>query len=414
MARTDTIVLGAGVVGTSIALHLAKRGLSVALIDRKGPGEETSYGNAGVLEGNTLLPHAFPAGIGAFLEVVFKQTPAVNYHFADLPHTLPWILNYKLNSSFDKRMEFAAAMRPLFARAIAEHEALLQESGAAKYLHKEGWMKVYRTQAAFDEIKRELDVATQYGLEFRTLDTDGARALEPWLEPVFKRAVHWPSAATISNPLAVTRAYAARFTALGGVFLNGDALSLRRNGKTWRLETAEGSLDAESAVVALGPWGPDLLKRFDIDLPLGIKRGYHRHYTPTGNTGLTRAVVDAENGYCMAPMEQGIRITTGAEFADRDAAPTPVQFDRLLPKARELFPLGPQVDEPTWLGRRPCFADSRPVIDRAPGQDELWLAFGHAHWGLTLGPVTGRLLGEMMTGTTPFCDPAPYSALRFN
>ncbi len=165
--------------------------------------------------------------------------------------------------------------------------------------------------------------------------------------------------------------------------------------------------------MALGPWGPDLLKRFDIDLPLGIKRGYHRHFTPQGNKTLTRAVVDTENGYCLAPMEQGIRITTGAEFADRDAAPTPVQFDRLLPKARELFPLGPQVDEPTWLGRRPCFADSRPVIDRAPGQDRLWLAFGHAHWGLTLGPATGRLLGEMMTGATPFCDPAPYSASRF-
>src|SRR5437868_13269392 len=84
MARTDAMVLGAGIVGTSIALHLAKRGLSVALVDRKGPGEETSYGNAGILEGNTLLPYPFPAGIDAFLEVVFKQTSAVNYHFADL------------------------------------------------------------------------------------------------------------------------------------------------------------------------------------------------------------------------------------------------------------------------------------------------------------------------------------------
>jgi D-amino-acid dehydrogenase len=112
-------------------------------------------------------------------------------------------------------------------------------------------------------------------------------------------------------------------------------------------------------------------------------------------------------------MEQGVRITTGAEFAARDAAPTPVQFDRVLPAARELFALGEPVEPQPWMGARPCFADSRPVISRAPRLPGLWLAYGHGHWGLTLGPATGRLLAEMMTGATPFCDPAPYAADRF-
>jgi len=101
------------------------------------------------------------------------------------------------------------------------------------------------------------------------------------------------------------------------------------------------------------------------------------------------------------------------EFAARDASPTPVQFERLLPSARALFPLGEPVDGVTWLGARPCMPDSRPVIGRAPGQSDMWLAVGHAHWGLTLGPATGRLLAEMITGATPFCDPAPYRAERF-
>ena len=113
-------------------------------------------------------------------------------------------------------------------------------------------------------------------------------------------------------------------------------------------------------------------------------------------------------------MEQGIRLTTGAEFADRDAKPTPVQFDRLMPAARELFPLGDEVEAQPWMGSRPCFADSRPVIGRAPKQPGLWLDYGHAHWGLTLGPASGRHIAEMMTGATPFCDPKPYSAERFN
>jgi D-amino-acid dehydrogenase len=128
---------------------------------------------------------------------------------------------------------------------------------------------------------------------------------------------------------------------------------------------------------------------------------------------MTRPVVDPDNGYCVTPMQQGIRVTTGAEFADRDAAPSPVQFDRLMPRAREVYPLGEQLQEATWLGRRPCFPDSRPVIGAAPGQKGLWLAFGHAHWGLTLGPVTGRLITDLITGATPFCDPAPYAPERF-
>ena len=84
-----------------------------------------------------------------------------------------------------------------------------------------------------------------------------------------------------------------------------------------------------------------------------------------------------------------------------------------MPAASALFPLGEPVEPAPWMGSRPCFADSRPVIGRAPGQSGLWLCYGHAHWGLTLGPASGRLLAEMMIGATPFCDPAPYGAERF-
>jgi D-amino-acid dehydrogenase len=211
----------------------------------------------------------------------------------------------------------------------------------------------------------------------------------------------------------VTRAYAARFAALGGLVMTGDARSLRRVASGWRLEGAQESLEAEQAVVSLGPYAPDLLDPLGIRLPLGIKRGYHRHFRPLGNAGLSRPVVDAEIGFCLAPMEQGIRLTTGAEFAARDAKPTPTQLELLMPAARSLFPLGEAVEQTPWMGSRPCFADSRPVIGRAPGHPGLWLAYGHAHWGLTLAAATGRLVAEMMTGVTPFVDPAPYAAERF-
>jgi len=413
VAHTDVIVLGAGIVGTSIAVHLARRGVSVALVDRSGPGEGTSYGNAGIIEGNSIFPPAFPADWGSLLRIALKRSPVVNYHAAYLLRIMPWLAAFRAASRPSRLTETARLMRPLFARAVAEHDALAAEAGAGRYLSRRGWLKLYRTDSAFAALAPELDLATRLGIANVPLDRDGARVLEPALAGVFRRAVHWTGAVSVSNPLALTRAYAARFAALGGLALTGDACTLHRANPYWRVETAAGPLDAGDAVIALGPWAPDVLSPLGIKLPLAVKRGYHRHFRPQGNAALNRPVLDAENGYVLAPMEQGIRVTTGVEFAARDAAPTPVQFDRLLPAARELFALGEPVEAQPWLGARPCFPDSRPVIARAPRQRGLWLAFGHAHWGLTLGPATGRLVAEMMTGATPFCDPKPFSADRF-
>lgn len=413
MARTDAIMLGAGIVGVSAALQLAKRGLSVALVDRGGVGEQTSYGNSGVIEGSTILPPAFPDTLGGLLKVALKRGSEANYHLSFLPQVAPWLWAFRAASRPDRVVETARLNRPLFARAIPEHEALMQESGATRYLRKTGWMKLYRSERAFRALQPEFDLAREFGLPLKTLDADGAQALEPSLNPVFEHAVFWPQAASLSDPLAVTRAYAARFSALGGVTVTGDARSLHRAGRGWRVETNEGGIDAPEVVVALGPWAPDLLGPMGIRLPMGFKRGYHRHFHAEGNASLSRPVVDTQYGYLITPMAQGIRLTTGAEFAARDAAASPVQFDRLMPQARKLFPLGARADDKTWLGARPCFPDSRPVIGRAPGQSGLWLAIGHAHWGLTLGPPTAKLIAEMMAGATPFCDPAPYRAERF-
>ena len=413
MARTDAMVLGAGIVGVSVALHLAKRGLSVALVDRAGVGAQTSYGNAGVIEGNTIFPPAFPSNPGALLRIALRRAGEANYHLSFLPHVMPWLLAFRAASRPERLTENARLIRPLFSRAVAEHEALMAEAGATRYLRKTGWLKVYRGEKSFAALTPEFDLAAKFGLPLQALNTSGARGLESSLNPVFAHAVFWPQAASVSNPLGVTCAYAARFEAHGGVTLAGDARTLHRAGNRWRVETDEGALDAAECVVALGPWANDLLRMQGLKLPLAAKRGYHRHFRAQGNAGLSRPVLDAEAGYLITPMEQGIRMTTGVEFAARDAKPTPVQFDRLMPKARELFPLGERVDDKTWLGSRPCFPDSRPVIGRAPVLAGLWLAIGHAHWGLTLGPATGRLIAEMMAGEAPFCDPAPYRAERF-
>jgi D-amino-acid dehydrogenase len=181
----------------------------------------------------------------------------------------------------------------------------------------------------------------------------------------------------------------------------------------WQVLTSEGAIHAPAVVVALGPWSDDPLRRLGYRIPLGVKRGYHMHYKAEGNATLNRPMIDIQHGYALTPMVKGIRLTTGAEFALRDAAPSPVQLDKVEPLAREIFPLGARVDAEPWLGRRPCLPDMLPMIGRAPRHEGLWLNFGHHHLGFTMGPVTGRLLAEMMTGEPTFTDPNPYRADRF-
>ena len=280
MAHADIIVLGAGIVGASVALHLAKRGVSVALIDRASPGEGTSYGNAGIIEGNTIFPAAFPSGWSMLARIALKRSAVANYHLGFLPTVAPWLMAFRAASEPQRLIETARLMRPLFARAVEEHSALSAEAGAERYFKRNGWLKLYRTDASFAGQARELALAREWGIANVPLDADAALALEPSLAPVFRRAVHWTGAVSVSNPLAVTRAYVARFTALGGLVLTGDARSLHRSGSNWRVDTAEGPLDAGHVVVALGPWTPDVLGPLGIKLPLAVKRGYHRHFRP--------------------------------------------------------------------------------------------------------------------------------------
>jgi D-amino-acid dehydrogenase len=173
------------------------------------------------------------------------------------------------------------------------------------------------------------------------------------------------------------------------------------------------AISAEKVVIAAGPWSDGLIRPLGYRLPLFIKRGYHMHYGADPARPLNNWLADLETGYLIVPMRAGIRLTTGAEIAPLDAPATPVQLARAETVARRLFPLGPRLDPAPWLGSRPCTVDMLPVIGPAPRHAGLWFAFGHAHHGLTLGPVTGRLIAELVDGATPCVDPAPFAPARF-
>ncbi|WP_407050527.1 NAD(P)/FAD-dependent oxidoreductase [Methyloraptor flagellatus] len=413
MSSIDVIALGAGMVGVSAALQLTRRGRKVVLVDRREPGQETSFGNAGILEREGLVPTGFPRELSALLRYGLNLAPEANYRLRDLPGLASWLWAFRKHSTDAAAEAYAAANDALCREGIAEHRLLSAEAGADRLFRETGWIRLYRTPQGFAGTKLLLALSDRYGVKYQHLTTKELTDLEPHIaaDKVFE-ALRFPETQSVSWPEAVTRAYADLFLKLGGRFVTGEAQSLRQTETGWAVNTAEGEIAAPEVVLALGPWSAELAAKFGYRFPLASKRGYHVHYGSEGNAVLNAPVVDCERGYVLAPMEKGIRLTTGIEIADRDAPPNYRQLNQLDQIAREMFPLAEE-RAPRWLGRRPAMPDHLPVLGPAPRHRGLWFDFGHGHLGFTQGPVSGRLLADMMTGAQPFLDVSALKPTRF-
>jgi D-amino-acid dehydrogenase len=411
--RYDVMILGAGAIGVSTALHLQARGRSVCLIDRRAPGEETSYGNAGLIERASVVPYAMPRRLSALLRYGLNRSPDVRYSPSHIPRMGAWLFEYWRHSSRKGLLRATKAMLPLIESCVVEHDYLIGQARLEHLVNRSGWIEVFRTEKGRETVLTSAESVAEYGLHFDVLDQAQLRAREPHLLQAPIGGIHWRDPATVSDPGALIKGYASLFEQRGGRMAVGDARSLMRSGDTWVVMTNEGPITCGQAVVALGPWSDQIFKPLGYRFPLAVKRGYHMHYEKPEEIVLGCPILDFEGGYVLAPMTRGIRLTTGVELAGFDAKENWRQINQAEALARKLVPLGSRIDQKPWLGRRPCLPDMRPIIGSAPEHPGLWFSFGHAHHGLTLGPVSGRLLAEIMTGEVPFCDPMPYRADRF-
>lgn len=411
MMKFDAVVLGGGIVGVSVAVHLQQRGRAVALVDRKVPGSETSLGNAGLIQREGVYPYAFPRSINELLIYALNRAPDARYHPSAMPRISPFLLSYWWHSEPTRHAQIARANATLIEHCVAEHRVLAAAAGVSGLLRQNGWIQVFHTRVKQDHELRDAErCSREFGVEYEALDAERLYALEPGLNATLVGGLRYTSAASVSDPEALVQAYARHFEALGGRVFIGDAATLVPG---WRVASEEGPIEAKSVVVAMGPWSDRVTSKLGYRVPLAVKRGYHMHYAPEDGAQLHHPVLDAESGFMLAPMARGIRLTTGVELALRDSKKTPVQLTAVEPSARKLFPLGDRLDDEPWMGCRPCTPDMLPIIGPAPRHKNVWFAFGHAHLGLTLGPITGRLLAELMTGSETVCEPAPFSVERF-
>jgi D-amino-acid dehydrogenase len=409
--QADVIVLGAGIVGVSAAYAARQRGLSVILVDRREPGNETSYGNAGILSSGSIMPLNQPSLWRALPNYLSNRHAALRWNPAWAIRNIDWVVRFLANATTSRIRPRATALHGLIGASLKLHREWIVQADAGQRIRETGWLKAWRSDAV-DAAKKEQAFLAEYGIESRLLDRQAISALEPNILPVYKVGLLHTQTASVDSPGAVVKAYARMFAGAGGEIRQSDIKAIVPDGAGWRVTLADGEISARHVVVALGPWSSDLLRPLGYRVPLAFERGYHREFTPNPARQLQRPIHDADGSFLMTPMENGIRVTSGVELTDRDAPSSFAQIDAVVPLARGVVEFGDAVGE-TWRGARPTLPDSLPMIGPAPRHAGLWLAFGNQHIGFTTGPGTGAAIAAMISGAQPPFDVSAFSPSRY-
>jgi D-amino-acid dehydrogenase len=405
-------VAGAGMVGVSCALALQEKGFDVTLIDRRAPGEETSFGNAGVISRSSLIPFNNPKLWRALPHLLKNNSPGFRYDPAYLRRNIAWGVRFLAHARVAHFAQTSSALDALISLSISEHKRLRDAAQIAPLYRDTGWIFCYRNEASFNASVWQREVLRAFNVDQEVLDAGALHALEPDLANVFPRALWVKDAMSVDEPGRVVRALAKHFVSNGGKFIKQEVPAAQFSSAEgqWRLRNL-GLFD--HLVVALGPWSPDYLAPLGIKIPMAFERGMHQHFSLREGTQLMRPIYDVSGGYVLAPMANGVRLSTGVELAARDAAANPTQLALATRAAQNVLPLTASPAHSPWLGARPTLPDSRPMIGAASHYRNLWCAFGHQHIGFSTGPGTGAIIADMISGANLRLDAAAFAPSRF-
>jgi D-amino-acid dehydrogenase len=409
--QIDVAVLGAGIVGTSVGIAARQRGLSVVIIDRREPGSETSYGNAGILSSGSILPLNKPSLWRALPGYLANTSSALRWDPMWVMRNLDWVARFLGNAVPSRTKPRAVALHGLIDASLKLHREWIVKANAGQRIRETGWLKAWRSDA-LETAKQEQAFLAEFGIESQLLDRQAISALEPNILPVYKTGLLHTQTASVDSPGAVVKAYAQMLKGLGGEVRQSDIRAIESKDDGWRVVLGDGAITARHVVVALGPWSADILGPLGYRVPLATERGYHQEFTPNPARALQRPIHDAEGSFLMSPMENGIRVTSGVELTDRDAPSSFAQLDMVVPMARGVAEFGAAVGEP-WRGARPTLPDSLPMIGLVPRHAGLWCAFGNQHIGFTTGPATGAAIAAMIAGEKPSFEVTAFAPGRY-
>lgn len=406
-------IIGAGIVGICCALSLQERGIPVRLVDRGEPGQETSFGNAGVVSPWSIIPQAVPGIWKKLPQMLLDPKSALSVRPSFWPKMIPWGMRFLSKSSENSVREVSDAMeilcRPsidLYRRHLhgTDHEDLITDS---YYIH------AFRNPDEANLDGLGYLIRREKGGDLERVDGAELRRLEPALSEDFTAAIVIKGQARVTSPGRLGAVLANKARAQGAEFLRSEVTKLTRlEDASWQLATFQDLLHARKVVLAAGVWSADLLRPLGLPVPLVAERGYHVEF-PNPSAVLNNSIMDVDAKVVASSMQGGLRVAGTAEFGSVDAPADPRKKLILTDQAKSLVPDLNTGEAQFWMGRRPSFPDSLPAIGPLNGKEGLYAAFGHSHYGLMMAPKTGELVADLLSDRSPNINLDPFSLARF-
>jgi len=412
----NTTIIGAGIVGMSTAAFLQKQGHQVTVIDRVGPGEGCSFGNAGGVAFAEIMPTVHPR--------IFRKLPGwlmdplgpLTIRWSYLPKALPWFLAAARNTTPARVEEIVQARAALGMRVVADFETLLGDAGRKDLLVYRETLRLFDDESQFKAEAAERDTKQRLGFPCEIYTGDQVREMEPAVgKNVIRCASHGGWYFEL-NPEGVVKAIAKTVAANGGKIISDDVRGIvHQDGKVTALTLASGGRHAvDNLVICAGAYSHLLARQLGEHVLLEAERGYHI-VLPDPGVSISRSLTYARTPGAATPMEMGLRLAGTDEFAGLEAEPNYARADALYHVFKKVLPgLQPPNERATrWMGRRPGTPDPLPVIGRSKTMSNVVYGFGHGHMGLTWGPTTGRLVSEILANKTPNMSMEPFRVNRF-
>jgi D-amino-acid dehydrogenase len=413
-AQAPVIVIGAGIVGTATARALQRAGHAVTLLDSDEPGKATSYGNAGFIAIDHVLPLARPSTLRRVPQMLMDRNGPLTVHPPSIPALLPWMARFALAAySTAEVRKGVDSFGPLMAEANIAWQAEIQASGLGELFLSKGALYVYESEQSFADGAEERELQKAKGTVFEIVDGNRARELAPGLANHIVRGVYYPHGMHTINPYRVVATLAERFAAEGGTVQRGRVRGFGRDGnQVTSVKLTDSELPAKAVVIAAGRASGELTRLLGFNAPLVAERGYHVMLAPD-NVRFELPVSPAGRGFFITPMQEGLRLAGTVELAAPHQPPSWHRADLLVRHLKDIFPGVGGEERSRWIGERPTLPDFRPAIGRAPRLANVYCGYGHQHVGLTLATATGRLIvrlmeGEQMPEALRPCDPGRF------
>lgn len=409
----DVLVLGGGVIGLACAHYLLAEGRSVRVLEAGKVGGGSSWGNCGTLTPSHAGPLAAPGMVAQGLRWMLRPDAPLYIKPRWDPALMRWLARAagRCNARDWRASGLAKGALLKYSRALVEDLVYGQDLDCG--FEASGLHYVFRTARALERQQRELPLLAELGVAARVLDAAALAADEPALKPGLAGAIHFPGDAQL-RPDRYTAELARIVREAGGVIEEGVGVLGFERGRNGieAVQTSEGKRSGARVLLAMGAWSAGFADNLGLSIPVQPGKGYSITYDRPA-TVPRRPLVLKERSVCVTTWADGFRLGSTMEFSGFDDSLNPRRLGALERGAAEylLEPVGPARRE-QWCGWRPMMHDDLPLLGRAPGYNNLFLATGHGMMGMGMSAGTGRLLADLMTGRATAIDPAPYSPAR--